>query len=120
MKKKYRHLSAEERAVIMIEHAKGTSATAMARMLGRSPSTVTRELKRNGEEASACYDATRAALAYRVRREHCVRPRKLSAGSRLYQFVHDRLAYWRWSPHHLLPDFVGCTPTTPTNASATK
>jgi len=100
-KNDYRHLSAVERAVIMIEHAKDTSATAIARMLGRATSTVTRELKRNCEQASARYDATRAAFAYRTRREHCVRPRKLSSGSQLYQHVRDRLVYWRWSPQQI-------------------
>ena len=36
---KYTHLSAEERAVIMIEQAKDTSVRAIARLLGRSAST---------------------------------------------------------------------------------
>ncbi|VVE43718.1 transposase [Pandoraea cepalis] len=101
MKKNYRHLSAEERAVIMIEHTKDTSAMAIARMLGRATSTVTRELKRNCETASAHYDATHAAWAYRTRREHCVRRRKLISGSPLYQHVHNRLVYWRWSPQQI-------------------
>jgi IS30 family transposase len=83
MKKNHRHLSAEERAVIMIEHTKDTRATAIARMLGRATSTVTRELKRNCEAASAHYDVTRAARAYRTRREHCVRRRKLISGGQL-------------------------------------
>ncbi|VVE45308.1 transposase [Pandoraea soli] len=87
MKKNYRHLSAEECAVIMIEHTKDTSAT----------SKVTRELKRNCEAASAHYDATRAACAYRTRREHCVRRRRLMSGSQLYQHIHNRRVYWRWS-----------------------
>ena len=85
----------------MIEHTKDTSATAIARMLGRATSTVTRELKRNCEAASAHYDATRAAMAYRTRREHSVRRRKLISGSQLYQHVHNRLIYWRWSPQQI-------------------
>ncbi|WP_415870091.1 helix-turn-helix domain-containing protein [Burkholderia ubonensis] len=44
MKKSYSHLSAEERAVIMIESGKKVSVRAIARLLGRSASTVTREL----------------------------------------------------------------------------
>jgi IS30 family transposase len=47
MKKNYSHLSAEERAVIMIEHGKGCSMRAIARLLARSASTVSRELARN-------------------------------------------------------------------------
>lgn len=101
MKKNYSHLSAEERAIVMIESTKNTSATAIGQMLGRATSTVTRELKRNREGTSACYDATRAACAYRARREHCVRRRKLAAGSALYRRVHDHLVYWRWSPQQI-------------------
>ncbi|WP_155644470.1 helix-turn-helix domain-containing protein, partial [Burkholderia anthina] len=36
---KYQHLSAEERAAIMIEKARNTSVRAIARLLGRSAST---------------------------------------------------------------------------------
>ncbi|WP_155738946.1 helix-turn-helix domain-containing protein, partial [Ralstonia pseudosolanacearum] len=42
--RKYKHLSAEERAVIMIEHRNGGSTRAIARLLGRGASTVSREL----------------------------------------------------------------------------
>lgn len=52
MKKKYRHLSAEERAVIMIESGKNTSVRAIGRLLGRSASTITRELARNRAESA--------------------------------------------------------------------
>ena len=47
------------------------------------------------------YDATQAASAYRVRRQGCGRRRKLLAGRALYQHVHDRLVYWRWSPQQI-------------------
>ena len=66
MKKKYRHLSAEERAVIMIESGKNTSMRAIGRLLGRSASTITRELARNRAESARFYDATAAARAYRA------------------------------------------------------
>ncbi|WP_244166640.1 IS30 family transposase [Burkholderia anthina] len=65
---KYRHLSAEERAAIMIEKARNTSVRAIARLLGRSAWTITRELARNRTESSRCYDATSAARAYRAPR----------------------------------------------------
>ncbi|WP_186044495.1 helix-turn-helix domain-containing protein, partial [Burkholderia gladioli] len=77
MKKMYRHLSAEERATLMTERARHTSVRAIAKLLGRSPSTLTRELARNRAD-SMLYDATRAAHAYRRRRERSRRPRKLS------------------------------------------
>jgi|GEM_PF-5573808 len=50
MEKNYSHLSAEERVVIMIERAKDASA----RVIARSLSTVTRELKCHRKGALAC------------------------------------------------------------------
>jgi IS30 family transposase len=69
--KKYKHLSAEEHAVIMIERTKNASVRAMARLLGHSASTITRELARNHRDSACGYDATSAARAYRKRRNRC-------------------------------------------------
>ncbi|AWK19635.1 helix-turn-helix domain-containing protein [Xanthomonas oryzae pv. oryzae] len=44
MSKSYQHLSAEERAMLQIERARGQSVRAISRILGRSPSTLSREL----------------------------------------------------------------------------
>lgn len=100
MKTTYTHLSAEERATLMIERARHTSVRAIARLLGRSPSTLTRELARNRAD-SMVYDATRAAHAYRRRRERSRRAQKLSVNSGLYWHVHHHLVYRRWSPHQI-------------------
>src|ERR1700749_975730 len=43
----YEHLTAEERATLMVMRADGCSQRAVARCLGRSPSTISRELARN-------------------------------------------------------------------------
>ncbi|WP_253760604.1 helix-turn-helix domain-containing protein [Ralstonia solanacearum] len=88
--KKYKHLSAPERAAIMVEHPKGARIRAIAWLLGRSASTVSRELARNRDTAGDT-----GGSAYRLRRRHCVRPRKLAEGSALDWHVHDRLVYWR-------------------------
>ena len=97
----YKHLSSEERAVIQIEHRRGTILRAIARRLGRSAATVSRELFRNGAADGASYDATAAACSYRRRRERSVRRRKLTEGGWLHQHVRDRLVYWRWSPQQI-------------------
>ncbi len=47
MGKVYSRLSEEERQVIQIEVGNGTSVRKMARLLGRSPSSISREIKRN-------------------------------------------------------------------------
>ena len=41
------HLSEEERQVIRIEVGNGTGVRKMARLPGRSPSSISREIKRN-------------------------------------------------------------------------
>lgn len=81
MGQRYDHLSAEERASIMLLLQEGTSGRQIAHRLQRSPSTIARELRRNGYKPPvACgplgrpriaggYDASRAgARARRLRR----------------------------------------------------
>jgi len=101
MGKTYSHLSPEERAVIMIEQSRRTSCRGIARLLGRSVSTVSRELSRNKTEQGEVYDATAAAKGYCARRERSVRRRKLVEGSALYQRVRNLLVYRRWSPQQI-------------------
>lgn len=106
MTKQYQHLSVEERAVIMIEHRGGSSRRSIARTLGRSPSTISREIRRYAAYATVgaevlAYDATQAAQGYRQRRQASRRRHKLVAGSALSQYVHDRLIYSRWSPQQI-------------------
>jgi IS30 family transposase len=47
MEKRYQQLQPEERLTIASMHLQGSSMRAMARMPGRSPATVSRELARN-------------------------------------------------------------------------
>jgi len=105
MAKQYQHLSAEERAVIQIERRKGSTLRSIARDLGRSVSTVSREIARNEVEIELGrrlrYEARTAGMAYRMRRERSVRCRKLVEGSALWQRVHDHLVYDRWSPQQI-------------------
>ena len=75
MKKKYRHLSFEERFAIEVMYRKGTEIRSIAEFLGRSPNTVSREIQKhsvNGE-----YDAKKAkqkSLAERWRaKEQCLK-----------------------------------------------
>ncbi len=98
MSRTYHHLSPEDRAVIMIERRNGRSLRSIARLLGRSPSTVSRELKRAG---GGSYETTLAAEGYRERRSASRRRRLLAPGTTLYQYVHDRLVYFRWSPQQI-------------------
>lgn len=107
----YSHLSAEERGTIMAMVARGSSMRATAELLGRSVSTVQRELRRNGYKTAAesfggrprktpSYDATRAGnRARRLRRQSRVR-RKLAQDSTLWRSVEAHLRRG-WSPQQI-------------------
>ncbi len=95
----YHHLRPEERAYIMLEQNRGVSLRRIAERLGRSPSTLSRELKRNSPSISYC--AARAAKAYRHRRQRCVKPRKLEANPALWQRVESYLLEDKWSPEQI-------------------
>jgi IS30 family transposase len=90
-------LTLSEREEISRGIAEHQSARSMARLLGRSPSTVSREISRNGG-----YDRYRAALAdekawVRARRpQHC----KLASSLRLRQAVARKLRL-NWSPEQI-------------------
>lgn len=94
----YHHLSAEERAAIMIELQNGASLCSIARRLRRSPSTMSRERKR---AKGADYNATQASKGYRERRRQCRRHRRLIEGTPLHSYVHVQLTKRRWSPQQI-------------------
>ena len=98
MSKHYYHLSAEERAVVQIEIQDGRSMRSIAKRLGRSPLTLSREIAR---QVAAAYSATEAGKAYRTRRLRSDRRRRLIEGSKLSQFVRDHLVLYRWSPQQI-------------------
>lgn len=96
---KGRCLSFHEREVIALGKAAGDSIRSIAIRLGRSPSTVSRELARIGE--SACgYRATSAhALAYR--RAGRPKPAKLVTNDALRQRVEQDLVK-KYSPEQIV------------------
>jgi IS30 family transposase len=98
MPRTYHHLSAEDRVVLMIERQNGSSLRSIARRLGRSPSTISRELARAD---MSDYDATRAGAAYRQRRIRSRRRHRLIEGTPLYLHVYDHLVHLRWSPQQI-------------------
>jgi transposase, IS30 family len=86
----YTHLSAEQRETLSLGLAHGHSLRTMARVLGRAPSTVSREHARNaarGRPYRACTAHTLAAARARQPR----RPRKL-LDPWLWQYVSTHLA----------------------------
>ncbi|MBG6124314.1 IS30 family transposase [Pseudomonas sp. BG2dil] len=64
----YQELSIEERITIQFGQLQGLSQRAIARMLDRSPSTVSRELRRNAASTSP-YSDSQAQQQMRLRRQ---------------------------------------------------
>ena len=94
-----RYLSAEERVVIADLHRRGLTVRAIAAELNRSPSTVSRELRRNEDSGSGQY---RPFTAQRLAADRRARPGrgKLIGDRVLREFVQDRLGK-RWSPEQI-------------------
>jgi IS30 family transposase len=90
-------LSAAEREEISRGVAARDSCRSMAKRLGRAPSTVSRELARNGGRQR--YRAQRADAAA-DRRAARPKPAKLAVEPRLRAVVEDKLAL-RWSPEQI-------------------
>ena len=91
----YNHLSVEERNAIQTGLNLGQSRRALARALGRAPSSVSREARRGGGPS---YDAARAARQARARRRRGIR--KLVPGSALEREVRAELQRG-WSPEQI-------------------
>jgi IS30 family transposase len=90
-------LSPAEREEIGLGLARGESATGIARRLGRSVSTVTREVNANGGRCG--YRAVRAD-ARALERARRPKPAKLAGNARLRIEVERRLGE-RWSPEQI-------------------
>ena len=98
MENKYKHLSPEDRAAIMLMNTEGHSRRAIAARLQRSPSTISRELLRNGQENGYC--ASAAGIRARKLRYVVRKRRKLLPESPLFGVV-DYFLREGWSPEQI-------------------
>ena len=96
----YRQLQPEDRMTMASMKQQGSSARAMARALGRSPSTITRELARNTLPTMP-YGSHTAQVACFNRRV-AARPAAKLAFDGLGWAVVRTLLDWKWSPPQLI------------------
>ena len=91
-------LTFAEREEIALARAGGETMRAIARRLGRSPSTISRELRRNADRGGGY----RATMAHALAHERASRPKpaKLHTNLRLRAVVQDDLRR-RWSPQQI-------------------
>ena len=100
----YEHLSIEERSCIRKYYVDGLSYREIARLLGRSPSTISREFKRNRThmyDIPTYYPHT-AQRKYLLRRSYC--HRGMFHSQAVIDYINEKLLL-TWSPEQ-----IACTP----------
>lgn len=95
----YTELSVEERVTIQISHAQGFSLRRIACLINRSPSTISRELRRNRDVCGG-YSAHAAQQQMQARRQVCRPKRKLLRGGERFELVAHMLRE-RLSPEQI-------------------
>ena len=100
----YKHLSIEERSCIRKYYVDGLSYREIARLLGRNPSTISREFKRNRThmyDVPTYYPHT-AQRKYLLRRSYC--HRGMFRSQEVIDYINEKLLL-TWSPEQ-----IACTP----------
>ena len=88
-----RYLSFEEREEIALLRAGGAGVREIARQVGRAPSTISRELRRNAATRSGRLEYRASTAQWHAdRRARRPKPAKLATNERLRRYVQERLA----------------------------
>jgi len=111
MTRRFQQLAAEERVALAALKLQGHSLRQIAKQLGRSPSTLSREIRRNASGAD--YTSTQAQKRFEQRRQ-AARPRaKLNPDGPLWPVVSHMLG-WYWSPQQIARTLRAFWPDEPT------
>lgn len=92
----YKHLSIQEREMLLKYLAQGFSICKIAQLVGRNKSTISRELKRNSRQ----YFPSKAQANYQRRRKKSC-PKKKLANSELFENVKRLFLEEHWSPEQI-------------------
>ena len=95
--KSYNHFTLFEREFLQKSLEFGKSFRNIAKSLGRSPSSISREVKRNWSKKKKRYHPWRAQVAYMVRRKNCHRKYVLFKNNDILEFTLKGLKQF-WSP----------------------
>lgn len=93
----YTHFTLSERESLQEFLSLGKSFREIAKIMGRSPSTISREVKRNWSKKAGHYNFWHAQTNYVHRRKSCHRKNNLYYDNEMYQFVFEGLLQY-WSP----------------------
>lgn len=95
--KSYTHFTLNEREYLEEKLKEGKSIRFIAEHLERSPSSVSREIKRNWSKKAKHYNSWHAETNYRSKRKSCHRKNNLLYCNDLFVYTKDRLLEY-WSP----------------------
>lgn len=95
---RYHHFTTKERENLLVLIKKGKKNCEIAKILGRSPSSISREIRRNTADREE-YSAVVSEENYRVRRQKSVRPYKLTLPG--YAEKISELLSRFWSPEEI-------------------
>ncbi len=95
----YKHLTTQEREIILVKRVKGESIRIISNELKRSASTISRELKRNHNKRKR-YSPEKATQDYHHRRLKC-RRRKLLEDEIIRDKVQTLFLQQQWSPEQI-------------------
>jgi IS30 family transposase len=93
----YTHFTLSERFCLQEFLNQGKSFREIAKSMGRSPSTISREVKRNWSKKKNRYNPWRATTLYIIRRRNCVRKPAIKKDTELYRLIKECLELY-WSP----------------------
>ena len=99
MHSRYQHLGLEEREVVDTMRRDGRSIREMGRVLGRSPSTISRELRRNRSPVYDFYIDHRAQVRADKRRSKASRRMRLK-NDKIRDYIVSKLTH-DWSPEQI-------------------
>lgn len=93
----YKHITIEERACIKKMKSEGSSLREIAKYLERSPSTISREIKRNKGQNGVYHPVTAQRLYYE-RKDNC--GRKISLNYEIQRYINNGIDK-NWSPEQI-------------------
>lgn len=93
----YHHLTIEERETVYLMKHDHFSINTIAKTLHRAPSTILRELRRNGVSS---YSPSKAQNRYQQHKTHCGR-KKILSNLLIFQTVKKLFLIEQWSPEEI-------------------
>ena len=98
--KSYTHFTLSERECLAEKLKEGKSYRQIAKEMGRSPSTISREVKRNYSKRAQRYHPWRATILYIIRRKNCRPKNKVEIYPELLDYLVNCLKQY-WSPEQI-------------------